>query len=97
MKMYGAAFLYLHFGFEIFRQNNINAKVADKMLMKFTIAVNFINILQAAFAPISLKITNTNSTEKSCTKQFGYESTLGIQTYFLVYFKINNLARVWVR
>ncbi len=55
MKMYGAAFLYLHFGFEIFRQNNINAKVADKMLLKFTTAVNFTNILQAAFAPISLK------------------------------------------
>ncbi len=44
-KMLWAAFLCLHFGYDIFWQQNIGAKAARKILMKlttgFTISVNF--------------------------------------------------------
>jgi len=36
-KVFCTAFFYLQFGFVIFRQNNIGAKAALKMLVKLTI------------------------------------------------------------
>jgi len=48
------------------KDTKIWQKVACKMLMKLKPVVNFINILQAAFAPISLcqKITKPSSNKK---------------------------------
>ncbi len=40
------------FGFVIFWRQNIGKKAARKMLVKLTTVVNFINILQVAFAQI---------------------------------------------
>jgi len=48
-KVFFEAFFYLKFGFVIFWQKNISAKAAHKMLMKWTIRVNFINVLLETF------------------------------------------------
>jgi len=42
-------FLFLHFGFEIIWQKNIDEKAACKTMMKLTKVVNFINILLKNF------------------------------------------------
>jgi len=59
MKVFFAVFV---FGLVIFLQNDICAKAACKLLVKLTPGVNFITILQAAFAPLFLhqKITKPN-------------------------------------
>jgi hypothetical protein len=49
MKVLCTSFLCLHFGFEIFWQNNMFTKAAHKMLVKSKIGVNFTNILVAVF------------------------------------------------
>jgi len=49
--VFSEAFLHLQFVF-LFLSKNILEKAARKMLVKLTPVVNFINILQAAFALI---------------------------------------------
>ena len=48
-KVTCVAFLYIHFRFVLFRRKNIEAKAAQKMLVKLTIFVNLVTILRAAF------------------------------------------------
>ena len=57
--MFCAAFM---FGLVIFWQQETGTKAAHKMLVKLTIVFNFIDVLRAAFLPISFhqKVTNTN-------------------------------------
>ncbi len=61
-KVLHAAFLLLHFGFEIFCRKNIGKKVARKLLMKLTPALDkwaniFISLLRWVNINISLTMT----------------------------------------
>ena len=55
MKVFCAAFLFLHFSFEISWYKNIGAKATSKMLMKWTPGVNIINVLCTTFALVGPK------------------------------------------
>jgi len=94
-----AAFLFLQFDFVIFWQKNIGAKTAGKMLMEFTFAVNFINILHAPFALIFLhqNITKPNVTREKLLNLVSYKKrprkmlmklTLGRKFSFCIFQKI---------
>jgi len=81
-KVLCAAFLYLHFGFVIFSQKNIGAKATCT-------GVNFTNILQTAFSPISFwqKITNPN------WKHIKTAHTLNLKIILQVAFLLNFFCR----
>jgi hypothetical protein len=75
-------------GFVIIWRKNIGTKAARKMLLKYTIHVNFINILRTPFAPIflRLKITKPILTRekllnfllyKKCTHKMLMKYTIG--------------------
>jgi len=64
-KMFSSAFLYLHFGFVIFWQNNIDSKTACKMLVRLTLGLNFINVLRTAFTRADSKRVKKESSCQS--------------------------------
>jgi len=49
--------IHQHFTGDFFVKKNFGAKALRKMVMKFSIGVNFINIIQAAFARTNPKST----------------------------------------
>jgi len=69
-KVFFEAFFYLQLGLVIFLMEEYWRKNASKILVKLTTAVNFIKILQAAFAPIFLcqKITKPNCNQRKAAQ-----------------------------